>query len=83
MVPSLSYKPHFKNNICIREYFNLYRSINQDYGLSIINIKHGDYVKHHQLFVSDMTNGTLETDSGALSLIKRGTARIDIQFLKL
>ena len=55
--------------------------MNQDSGLSIINIKHDDYVKQHPLFVFDLTDdGTLATDSGALSLIKRGTARIDVQF---
>ena len=80
-IPSSSYKPDFKNNIYMREYFNMYRSMNQDSGLSIINIKHDDYVKQHPLFVFDLTDdGTLATDSGALSLIKRGTARIDVQF---
>ncbi|XP_053208503.1 uncharacterized protein F54H12.2-like [Panonychus citri] len=80
-IPASAYKPDFKNSIYVREYYNMFRSMNQENGIPKINIKYKDYAKNHPLFVFDLSDdGTLTNESGTLSLIKRGSARIDIQF---
>uniref|UniRef100_A0A158P5L5 Uncharacterized protein n=1 Tax=Tetranychus urticae TaxID=32264 RepID=A0A158P5L5_TETUR len=80
-IPSSPYKPDFTKQLYMREYYNIFRSMNQENGLPKIQLKYDDYENKFPLLVFDLTDdGTLVSESGALSLIKRGNVRIDIQF---
>uniref|UniRef100_A0A158P528 Uncharacterized protein n=2 Tax=Tetranychus urticae TaxID=32264 RepID=A0A158P528_TETUR len=80
-IPSTPYQPNFKDKLFMREYFNVFRSMNQDSGLPKINLKYQNYPDKYPLLVFDLTDdGTLASDSGVLSMIKRGNVRMDIQF---
>lgn len=79
-IPSSSYKPDFTNDLFMREYFNIFRSLNREYSVPNININYQDFKSKYPLYVFDLTDdGTLTNESGALSLVKRGNVRIDLQ----
>ena len=80
-IPSSPYKPEFNENLYMREYYNIFRSMNKDHGIPNINVHYDEYKDKNPLLVFDLTDdGTLAMDSGALSLLKRGNARVDINF---
>ena len=80
-IPSSPYKPEFNENLFMREYYNIFRSMNKDHGIPNINVNYDEYKEKSPLLVFDLTDdGTLAMDSGALSLVKRGNARVDINF---
>lgn len=80
-IPSSPYQPDFTNKLYMREYYDVFRSMNQDHGFPQINLQYKKYAENYPLLVFDLTDdGTLASDSGALSLIKRGNVRVDIQF---
>ncbi|XP_015784690.1 uncharacterized protein F54H12.2-like [Tetranychus urticae] len=80
-IPSSPYKPDFAGKLFMREYYNVFRSMNQDHGLPKIRLDYADYENKYPFLVFDLTDdGTLASDSGTLSLIERGNVRIDIQF---
>ena len=80
-IPSTSYQPDFKNKLYMREFYDAYRSMNQDTGIPKINLEYDKYADNYPLLVFDLTDdGTLASDSGALSLIKRGNVRMEVQF---
>ena len=55
--------------------------MNKDHGIPNINVHYDEYKDKNPLLVFDLTDdGTLAMDSGALSLLKRGNARVDINF---
>lgn len=82
-IPSSPYKPDFEQKLYMREFFNAFRSMNQETGISSINLNYSDFESKLALFVFDFTDdGTLAMDSGALSLVKRGSARVEINFKK-
>jgi hypothetical protein len=80
-VPSIAYSPDFDNNLYMREFGSLYRYINQFEGVPQTVISHDDYKKLYPLFAFDLSpDGSLGAETGTLSLIKRGTIRVDVKF---
>ena len=79
--PSQPYEPDFKNDLYIREFVDLYRNTNQFHGLSMLKLKYDQYKDGNTLFAFDYTqDGTIGSESGTLSLLKRGTLKIEVRF---
>lgn len=81
--PSIAYTPSFKEDLCMREFVNLYRYFNQDEGVPQLNLKYNDYKAGKTLFAFDLTpDGSIGGETGTLSLLKRGVTRLDIKLMK-
>ena len=79
-IPSVAYSPDFKNDIFMREFVSLYRYMNQDEGIPQLDLTYSKY-KKCVLFAFDYTaDGSVGSESGTLSLVKRGNIRIEFKF---
>ncbi|XP_053206997.1 uncharacterized protein F54H12.2-like [Panonychus citri] len=80
-IPSQPYEPDFKKDMYLREFIDLYRNTNQFHGLSMLKLKYDQYKDGNTLFAFDYTqDGTIGSESGTLSLLKRGTLKIEARF---
>ena len=79
--PSLSYSPDYTNSLYIHEFLSIYRYFNQDEGLPQIDIDYDDYTTKRCFYAFDLSpDGSVGAETGVLSLVKRGTVKIDVKF---
>ena len=81
MLPSIPYTPNFSEKLCMREFVNLYRFMNQDEGHPQMNITFDQFKTNKTLFAFDLSpDGSIGAENGTLSLIRRGIIRLQIKF---
>ena len=78
LIPSVPYQPTFPDG-CIREFVDLYRVLGQDEGGPQLNLSFDEYKAQTTLFGFDIS-GPLGGESGNLSLLKRGSIRLEMRF---
>lgn len=78
LIPTVPYQPNFPNG-CIREFVDLYRTLGQDEGGPQLNLSFDEYKTKTTLFGFDIS-GPLGGEFGNLSLLKRGSVRLEMRF---
>ena len=80
-VPSIAFAPDFEKNQFSREFYCLYKYLNQNEGVPQLNLDMKTYKDETTLFAFDLSpDSSLGSESGTLSLIKRGNARVEVRF---
>ncbi|XP_074604008.1 uncharacterized protein F54H12.2-like [Brevipalpus obovatus] len=80
-VPSIAYTPDFDANQFSREFYGLFKYLNQNEGVPQLKIDMQEYKDGKTLFAFDLSpDTTLGAESGTLSLIKRRDARVEVRF---
>ncbi|XP_074596502.1 uncharacterized protein F54H12.2-like [Brevipalpus obovatus] len=80
-VPSIPYTPDFGSAKFMREFVSLFRFSNQHHAHPQIQASYLKFTNGHTLFCFDYTpDSSIGAETGTLSLVKRGTIRLEVRF---
>jgi hypothetical protein len=78
--PAIPYQPDFTNNQCTREYFDLFRSLNQLNAKPNLDITLPEYQKGYTIYGINLSPDSSDPVDGHYNPLKRGNLRIDLRF---
>ena len=78
--PCIPYTPNFPKNLCIREYFELFRSLNQLSAKPNLDITLAQFMAGHTIYGINLTTDASDPVDGHFNPLKRGNLRLDVRF---
>lgn len=78
--PSIPYQPDFENSLCTREYFDLFRSLNQLLAHPSLDITLAEFQAGSTIYGINFTPDMSDPVDGHYNALRRGNLRIDLRF---
>lgn len=80
--PGIPYQPDFSKGICSREYFDLFRSLNQLSAKPNLDIKLDEFKNGFTIYGINFAADSSDPIDGHYNPLRRGNLRIDLRFIK-
>ena len=78
--PCIPYQPDFTKNQCVREYFDLFRSLNQLNAKPNLDITLSEFISGFTIYGVNFAADASDPVDGHFNPLKRGNLRIDLRF---
>ena len=79
-IPSIPYTPNHTSKLCVREYFELFRSLNQLNAKPNLDVTYAQFLDGHTIYGMNLTTDASDPVDGHFNPLKRGNLRIDVRF---